>query len=227
LLSVLYDPDLETFVARLHERSERQSAETKACYAARTQDGESATLDDDLKKRFMSDKMVALEPDKAQFCYQLCRALGARRVVEVGTSFGVSTIYLAAALRENARSSGGDHLVIGTEHEAAKARSARANFKAVGLDGFIELREGDLRETLRDVGGPVDFVLIDIWTRMARAALELVTPFLRRGAVVVCDNTESLRAEYADYFAFIASAANRPSTMTLPFHGGLEMTVFP
>ena len=64
-------------------------------------------------------------------------------------------------------------------------------------------------------------------TRMARAALELVTPFLRRGAVVVCDNTESLRAEYADYFAFIASAANRPSTMTLPFHGGLEMTVFP
>jgi predicted O-methyltransferase YrrM len=87
------------------------------------------------------------------------------------------------------------------------------------------LREGDLLETLVDVGSPVDFMLIDIWTRMARPAIELVAPCLRTGAVVICDNTQTYRAEYEDYFAFITDPSNGFSTMTLPFAGGLEMSV--
>jgi predicted O-methyltransferase YrrM len=60
---------------------------------------------------------------------------------------------------------------------------------------------------------------------MARPALELVTPHLRSGAIVVCDNTEQYRSEYADYFAFIKNPANGFRTMTLPFDGGLELSV--
>src|SRR5205085_8014521 len=85
---------------------------------------------------FMADKLVALEPAKAEFCHLLCRATGARRVVEVGSSHGVSTLYLAAAVRAN-----GGGLVIGTEHEAEKAMAARANFAVAGLADLIDLRE--------------------------------------------------------------------------------------
>ena len=124
----------------------------------------------------MADKFVALERDKAELCYQLCRALRAKRVVEAGTSYGVSTLYLAAAVRDNLRDDGGAGLVIATEHEPEKAKTARAHWAEAGLADLIELREGDLRETLKDVRGPIDFMLMDIWTPMARPALERVAP---------------------------------------------------
>jgi len=155
----------------------------------------------------------------------LCRAKKASKVIEVGTSYGVSTIYLAAAVRENARSYGVDGIVIGTEYEPKKAEAARANFATVGVSQFIELREGDLRETLKRIDGPVDFVLMDVWIAMARSAIELIAPHLSEGAIVVCDNTLDHRAFYADYFAFLNDPANRFTTMTLPFQGGLELSV--
>ena len=128
-------------------------------------------------------------------------------------------------MRENVRVAGGDGVVIGTEYEPEKACAARAIFEQTGLNRFIDLREGDLRETLKRIDGQVDFMLVDIWTTMARPALELVTPHLRSGAIVICDNTEQYRSEYADYFAFIKNPANGFRTMTLPFDGGLEFSV--
>jgi predicted O-methyltransferase YrrM len=164
--------------------------------------------------------MVALEPVKAEFCHMMCRALRARRVVEVGTSFGVSTLYLADAVRAN-----GGGTVIGTEYEPAKAAQARESFAAAGVADLIDLREGDLRETLKVIEGPVDFVLMDIWTEMARPALELVHPHLRPGAVVVADNTDSFRHAYRHFFGFVEDPKNGLSTTTLPFAGGLELVV--
>jgi predicted O-methyltransferase YrrM len=172
-------------------------------------------------QRFLSDKMVALDRDKALFCYLLCRSLRATRVVEAGTSFGVSTLYLAAAVRDNQVENG---VVIGTEYEPRKVDIARANFEEVGLSEFIDLREGDLRTTLKDVGGPIDFMLVDIW-EVALPALELVAPHLRSGAIVACDNTAVDAAEYHDYFEFIDNPSNRFRTTTVPFEGGLELSV--
>src|SRR5207245_20585 len=138
-------------------------------------------LTEDEVKAFRSDKLVALDRNKAEFCYQLCRASNARRIVEAGTSYGVSTLYLAAAVRDNVRATGGDGVVIGTEYEPTKAAAARAHFDEAGLSRFIDLREGDLRETLKQIEGPVDFMLVDIWIAMARPALDLVAPPLRPG----------------------------------------------
>ena len=172
-------------------------------------------------KRYLSDKMVALHPDKAEFCYQLCRAKDARLIVEIGSSYGVSTLYLAAAIRDN----GGTGKVIATEYEPSKAAAARKNYNEAGLTQFIELREGDIRDTLRALNGSIDFVLVDIWSSMARAAIELVAPHLGKGAVVVCDNTTIYHESYADYFAFINDPANGFRTLTLPFDGGLELSI--
>lgn len=221
--SPLNDPALEALLDRLHGLSDAETDKVDAYFSRRQQEPGFTMADyaDDETHRFYADKMVALDRDKALFCYQLCRALRARRIVEAGTSHGVSTLYLAAAVRDNGFADG---VVIGTEHEADKARIARQHFESAGLAGHIELREGDLRTTLRNPGGPVDLMLVDIWG-VARPALELVAPFLRPGAVVLCDNTGVDRIEYDDYFAFVNDPANRFRTMTLPFAGGLEMSV--
>ena len=218
---VLDNPALQALVDRLHAQSVAQEAETGAWFEARAKKGELSWDGlDEKSHRYMADKLVALEPDKAQFCHLMCRALRASRVVEVGTSYGVSTLYLADAVRAN-----GGGVVIGTEHEPGKAAAARANFAEAGLSALIDLREGDLRETLKVIEGPVDFVLMDIWTEMARPAIELIAPHLRPGAVVVADNTARVRHTYQAFFDFVEAPANGFKTMTLPFEGGLEFTV--
>jgi predicted O-methyltransferase YrrM len=225
-MSVFHDPDLERLLAKLHAASDVQTQAIRAYQEERAKRLHPPSEDEAAQaKTFLSDKLYALDRDKAEFCYQLCRANDARRIVEIGTSYGVSTLYLAAAVRDNVRAGGGDGLVIGTEYEPEKARAARVNFEEAGLSRFIDLREGDLRETLRQIDDPVDFMLVDIWIPMSRPALELVAPHLRPRAIVVCDNTEQHRVAYADYFAFINDPAQRFRTMTLPFNGGLEMSV--
>ncbi|MBQ62332.1 MAG: methyltransferase [Gammaproteobacteria bacterium] len=220
--SPLSDHKLVALLDRLHAQSDRQIAEIdEYCIQLEKKDDFDWRVFDDDMHRFFADKMVALDRDKAEFCYQLCRALGASRVVEAGTSFGVSTLYLAAAVRDNRVEDG---LVIATEWDPGKAAIARRNFSEAGLSEFVDLREGDLRQTLRGLEGGIDFMLVDIW-EVAKPALELVSPYLLTGAVVVCDNTTVDRGEYDDYFEFVENPANRFRTMTLPFQGGLELTV--
>ena len=223
---VVLDPRVEMVLDRLHAQSASQSEAVGAYFSARAAEG---SLDwngfDEAANRFLSDKLVALDREKAEFCYQVCLALRATRVVEAGTSFGVSTLFLAAAVRDNTAGDPSKGVVIGTEYETEKVKAARRNFAEAGLSDFIDLREGDLRETLVDVGGPVDFMLIDIWTPMARPALSLIAPHLREGAVVICDNTLQFREAYCEYFDFVHDPRNGLRTMTLPFEGGLEFTV--
>jgi hypothetical protein len=103
----------------------------------------------------MRDKFVALEQDKCHFMYLLARSINARNIVEAGTSFGVSTMYLALAVGQNitearARGEVVTGKVIGTEKESSKAARARKHWSEAGeeVEPWIELREGDLRETL-------------------------------------------------------------------------------
>jgi predicted O-methyltransferase YrrM len=220
-----FDPVLAAVLQRLHDRSDAQNAELSEYFVRRIADGSLTGRGFDADALgFLSDKLVALDRAKAEFCYRVCRALRAKRVVEAGTSFGVSTLYLAAAVRANTREDGGVGVVIGTEHEPRKAAAALQHFAEAGVSDFIELREGDLPGTLSNLAGPIDFLLMDIWVPVALPALQAVAPHLRPGAVVVADNTATYREEYRDYFEYV-TAANGFSTMTLPFEGGLEFTV--
>lgn len=114
----------------------------------------------------MRDKFIALDQDKCELVYHILRSINAKTVVEAGTSFGVSTIYLALAVAENMKrdvsaSVGGK--VIATEKEPSKASEARKNWKRAGaeIERIIDLRIGDLRETLTKDLGVVDFLLLD------------------------------------------------------------------
>jgi predicted O-methyltransferase YrrM len=228
-----FGPPIDGLLERLYALNVAQDGALATYFTARAAEG---SLDwnqfDERTNDFLRDKLVALDREKAEFCYHVCRALQARRVVEAGTSFGVSTLFLAAAVRDNREQErqrlddhGRSFVVIGTESEPEKARMARGYFAEAGLADLIDLREGDLRETLVDVEGPVDFMLIDIWTPMARPALTLIAPHLREGAVVICDNTLQFREAYKEYFDFVRDPRNGLRTMTLPFAGGLEFTV--
>lgn len=129
------------------------------------------------------EHFLAVSPAYGRFLYALARARGATRIVEFGTSMGVSTIYLATALRDN----GGGHL-IGSELEPSKAARARAHLDAAGLSDLVEIREGDALETLKDVGGAVDLLLVDGAWSLYLPVLKLIEPHLGPGAVVLAEN---------------------------------------
>lgn len=220
-MTILSDPNLEAFLEALHAQSDGEQEAINTYFRRRIAEG---TLSwdgfDPETTTFFRDKMVALDKNKAEYCYALCRALNAKRIVECGTSFGVSTLYLAAAVRDN-----GGGVVIATEHEPRKAEIARRNFETAGLTEYIDLREGDIKDTTRVIDGPVDFVLLDIWTEAVMPAIRNVHPYLRPGAIILADNSTASRRGYEAYFTFIADPTNGLRTMTLPFEGGLEMTI--
>jgi predicted O-methyltransferase YrrM len=217
--SVLNDPVLDRLLPGLHAASLAQD-EAITRYWREERTGPWTGGMEARDHAFLADKAVALDRDKAEFCYMICRATGARRIVEAGTSFGVSTLYLAAAVRDN-----GGGVVYGAEYEPAKAERARANFEAAGLASFIDLHEGDIVEATRTFEGPIDFILFDIWGDVVRPMLDILMPRLRPGAVICTDNTASSRAGYARLFELLEHPANGFRTMTLPFEGGFELTV--
>jgi predicted O-methyltransferase YrrM len=219
------DLQLQSLLDRLHAQSLAQEGDIRSHFAEQGTAsiiGTRAELEQG--RGFWRDKLVALDADKAQFCYALCRALHARRIVEAGTSFGISTLYLAAAVRDN-----GGGIVIGAEQEPSKVAVARGHFREARLDAYIDLREGDILEALVEalggLEGPVDFLLLDIWTPLARPVLELVATHLRAGAIVATDNTARRRPEYGALLAYLGDPANGFITQTLPFDGGFEISV--
>ncbi|KAL2844984.1 hypothetical protein BJY01DRAFT_214560 [Aspergillus pseudoustus] len=112
----------------------------------------------------MRDKFIALDEDKCQFTYQLINSMGATSIVEAGTSFGVSTIYLALAVSRVKEITGkSEGVVIATEKEQAKADVARGYWKQCGdvVEREIDLRVGDLLETLKEGLPVVDLLLLD------------------------------------------------------------------
>ncbi|KXX79149.1 O-methyltransferase MdmC [Madurella mycetomatis] len=184
---------------------------------------------DDQPQTAALDRFVALDPEKCALVYLLLRSIGARYVVEAGTSFGLSTIYLALAVGQNAKAQGADGRVIATENEPTKAARARDHWKRAGKDveDWIELREGDIRETLKtDYPGQIDFLLLDIWCFLALPTMELVKPHLRVGAMVVMDNVTASSDGYKNLLAYLDNPANGFKRTTAPYQGGLEIAVY-
>jgi predicted O-methyltransferase YrrM len=147
-----------------------------------------STAEADYRRLFgiLKDAYMAVSRETALLLYMLARSIGARHIVEFGSSLGISTLHLAAALRDN----GGGQIVT-TELESTKAARARRNFAAGGLDDLIELREGDALRTLaHDLPVQIDLVLLDGTKPLYAAVLELLETHLSPGALLVADNAE-------------------------------------
>jgi predicted O-methyltransferase YrrM len=158
---------------------------------------------------------LAVSPGTARLLYMLARSARARSIIEFGTSFGISTIHMAAALRDN----GGGRL-IGSEFESGKVAKARANLQAAGLSDLVEIREGDALDTLaRDLPEGIDLVLLDGAKGLYSKVLELLQARLRPGAFIVADN-----ADYCpEYLAHVRAPG--AGYLSVPFADDVELSM--
>ncbi|NUP10151.1 MAG: methyltransferase [Polyangiaceae bacterium] len=169
---------------------------------------------------WLKDAYIPVDASQGRVLYQLARASGARRIVEFGTSFGISLIYLAAAVRDN-----GGGLVTGTELEPHKRSAALANAQAAGVGDCVEVLEGDARETLAGVEGPIDLLLLDGWKDACLPVLKLLQPKLRKSAMVLCDDVKPFRKTLAGYVDYVRAPGNGFVSFELPLGDGLEFSV--
>ena len=163
----------------------------------------------------MKDFYLAVSPETARLLYMLARSTRAHSIVEFGTSFGVSTIHLAAALRDN-----GGGLLIGSDFESSKVAKARQNLQAAGLSDLVEIREGDALETLsRDLPETIDVVLLDGAKGLYSQVLSLLEGRLRSGALIIADN--------ADRCPEYVARVRRPDAgyLSAPIGGDVEVSM--
>jgi predicted O-methyltransferase YrrM len=196
-MTTLTSTPVATLLTRLFAEADAQSPEALAAFAAfspadraRLMQSKTAYLE---MYGHLKDMALPVSPATGQLLYMLARSTRAGSIVEFGTSFGISAIHLAAALRDN----GGGRLIT-TEFEASKIARARRNLEASGLLDLVELREGDALQSLRaDLPDAIDLVLLDGAKALYPEVLALVEPRLRPGALVVADNADDSPAYLA------------------------------
>ena len=190
-MSTLSNPVVSSLLERLFAEAD----ETEAAFRAERAKLPPADRDtrrgnaSDYKTFYMTHAKnvhLAVSRETATLLYMLGRSMNARSIVEFGTSFGISTLHLAAALKDN-----GGGRVIGSEFEPSKVARARANMAAAGLADLVDIREGDALETLsRDLPSAIDLVLLDGAKTLYPRVLSLLAPRLRSGAMIVADNAD-------------------------------------
>lgn len=185
--SSLHDPAVEQVLADLYADHERHRAAIRD--QPRPFDAPKPTT---TYERFAALKHHYMPIDRpfGHLMYSLIRATGAETIVEFGTSFGISTIYLAAAVRDNGRGK-----VITTEFIEEKTETARANLTRAGLVDCVEFRVGDAMQTLAEsnadpLPGPIDFLFLDGEKAMYVDIVKLLEPRMRSSCLVVSDNTD-------------------------------------
>lgn len=166
------------------------------------------------------DLLLAVGPQTGRLMNELIKAAGARTIVELGTSYGYSGIWLAEA----AQATGGR--VISFDVAAEKQAYAREALRKAGLDGVVEHLTGDATALLEGFEGPIDFVLLDIWKDLYVPCLELFFPKLAPGAIVVADNMLRPAEARADALAYRRAVRAKPgiSSVLLPIGSGLEIS---
>jgi predicted O-methyltransferase YrrM len=176
--------------------------------------------DEEAMSDLLGQAFMPVDRPSGRFLYDLVRMQGSRMVVEFGMSFGISTIHLAAAVRDN-----GSGRVITTEQDAGKVRRATAHLEAAGLLDCVEIRHGDALETLRDLEGPVDLVFLDGWKVLYLPVLRLLEPRLRPGTAVVADDLELFPDELKTYLEYVRDPAHGYTSVEVPIGDHFELSV--
>ena len=206
---------------RLHAEAGRQTIGLVGLGASLARDkllGRTSSLSHEVER--LRNLYVPVSKKQGELLYLVARSLRANRIVEFGTSFGISTTYLAAALQDN-----GGGVVIGSELEPNKVATAQRNLEEAGLSKFVEIREGDAQKTLEDPGGVVDMVLLDGFKELYLPILKKLTPHLRQGAVVLGDNIFTFRRALAPYVSYVRDPNNGFCSVTLFLGDGTEYSV--
>jgi predicted O-methyltransferase YrrM len=216
--STLKDPRVATAIERMFAEAEQDDAVYARASAARPARHEPLT--DQERSDASAEIYMPISADAGRLLYTLVRAVRPRTVVEFGMSFGISTLHLAAAVRDN-----GVGRVVTTEMSAHKIATARKTFAETGLDDLITVLEGDALETLPAelaASEGVGFVLLDGWKDLYLPVLHLLEPHLAPGTLVFADDTEmdSVRP----YLQHVRDPENGYESVLFPVEDGLEIS---
>jgi len=171
-------------------------------------------------QRHLDDFLLAVGPATGQLINLLAKEASAQIILEVGSSYGYSTIWLAEAARET----GGK--VISLESHSDKQQHARASIQKAGLDGVVDFRLGDARDSLRKMKERVDFVLLDVWKDLYIPCFDLFYTRLKPGALIAADNMivpESSRRHADAYRRHVRTKPGIQSVL-LPVGCGIELS---
>ncbi|GAB2668956.1 class I SAM-dependent methyltransferase [Gordonia jinhuaensis] len=208
MTATIVSEPLAATLAGLYERAEEQRS--SASGPPRVQLPADATAQH--RADLMSDRYMPISPDTGTLLYTMIRAARPEVVVEFGTSYGISGLYIAAALRDN----GIGHLYT-TELSSKKVTAATRNFEQAGVADVVTILPGDARETLASVTESIGIVLLDGWKEMYLPVLALIEPNLRSGATIVADNTT--RADVAPYLDYVRDPGNGYMSMSMGARG--------
>lgn len=170
--------------------------------------------------KFRDEFLLPIGEDVGRFLHALILAKRPQRILEVGTSYGYSTLFMADA----ARQIGGQ--VISLEIADYKQEFAREKMAAAGLETVVDFRLGDAIESIKADSGSFDFALMDIWKELYIPALEALYPKLSEEAIIAADNMYGppIHIPMArKYRAFVASKPDLKTTL-MPIGAGIELT---
>ncbi len=213
-MNSLTDPSVAELLERLHREADAQMPELRKRVAAITENEQTP----EHWSQELRDFYLPVSREQGRFLYQTVRAVRPERVVEFGSSFGISATYLAAGLRDN-----GGGILIGSELIDQKAATARRHLSAAGLDEYADIRTGDARLTLADPGGSIDIVLLDGGPALYTEVLQMLVPHLRPGALVIADNIDD---DLHPYATWVREPANGFVSSSITLKGGTEYSIW-
>jgi predicted O-methyltransferase YrrM len=220
-MSTLNSPAVSELLSRLFAEADQndparfeRARETLARLRKPPSDAQRAEL--------MRDVYMPVSPDVGRLLYVLARGRSAETIVEFGTSYGISGIHLAAALRD----AGGRGRLITTELDAIKAERARENFHRAGLADLIEIRIGDAFETLEaEPDGGIDLLLLDGWKPLYLPMLKFLEPQLSPGALIIADDLAIAPDSLAAYVGYVRDVGNGYVSVEVPLGDRIEVSV--
>lgn len=187
-----------------------------AIYEARAR--REAALPDD--QRNIDELLLPVGRATATFINLLIKEAGSTRLLEVGTSYGYSTVWMAEA----ARATGGRLTTL--ELHGYKAEHAREQLADAGLAEHVDFRVGDALESIAALSGPFDFVLLDHWKRFYVSSFDAVYPKLADGALIVADNMlfPPSAKDAVDAYSERVRHADEMTSVLLPIGSGIEVS---
>lgn len=186
-MNSLTNPKISNLLQQLHRSASRDSERWAERSARQQQDPPVSSGPDPLIR--MGEFYLGVSPEEGKLLYMLARSSKASRIVEFGASYGISTLYLGAAARDN----GGQ--LITTEVHPDKCLATRKLIADAGLGDHVTLLEGDALETLKELKDDVDLLFLDGWKGLYLPMLELIRPRLQAGSLVAADNIDHQAAQ--------------------------------
>jgi predicted O-methyltransferase YrrM len=215
--TTLHQPQVQEVLSRLYAEAQANDSKVQAEEQALLAAG--GIIDDQTLASINDRTFMAVAPEVGRLIYLLVRSRRPALVVEFGTSFALSALHIASAIRDNRFGR-----LITTEQSATKASRAAQHLEQAGLSDLVEIRQGDAFQTLATVKG-IDLLLLDGWKPLYLPLLKQLEPALSTGCLIIADDVISLSEKLAPYLTYVRDATSGYVSCEIPLDDGLELSI--